>query len=321
MVRLRYLPALLLWAAAAAVSTLPGLLVADPLNISVQVDNPNVPGDNGNGNGNGNSNGNSGGGGGGSSGGGGGAPTPVPNPTPVPTTATFTGTAYPDSRVTVLRDGQVAATTVAGPDARFQLSLTGLAAGSYVFSLYGEDERGRRSNLFTFPIVLTDGAVTTISGIFIAPTIDLDKSEVRRGDTIAVLGQSIPNATVTVQVNSETQLLVTTTADASGAYFRQFDTAPLEVGDHSAKAKAASAERISPYGLAVGFKVGNRNVERENVCASKADTSGDCRVNLVDFSILAYWYRRPSPPAHLDLNGDGRVDIVDFSIVAYHWTG
>jgi hypothetical protein len=49
--------------------------------------------------------------------------------------------------------------------------------------------------------------------------------------------------------------------------------------------------------------------------------NNDKQVNLVDFSIAAYWYKRPSPPANIDLNSDGKVDLVDFSIMAYYWTG
>jgi hypothetical protein len=49
--------------------------------------------------------------------------------------------------------------------------------------------------------------------------------------------------------------------------------------------------------------------------------NNDRRVNLVDFSIAAYWYKRSSPPASVDLNGDGKVDLVDFSIMAFYWTG
>ncbi len=51
------------------------------------------------------------------------------------------------------------------------------------------------------------------------------------------------------------------------------------------------------------------------------DVNADGRVDLVDFSIMAYWYGRPHPPALVDLNADGKVDLVDFSIIAYHWTG
>ncbi|HBZ36322.1 MAG TPA: hypothetical protein DEO26_01140, partial [Candidatus Veblenbacteria bacterium] len=54
---------------------------------------------------------------------------------------------------------------------------------------------------------------------------------------------------------------------------------------------------------------------------TKADLNDDGRVNIVDFSIAAYWYKRLSPPASVDLNTDGKVDIVDFSIMAYNWTG
>jgi hypothetical protein len=41
----------------------------------------------------------------------------------------------------------------------------------------------------------------------------------------------------------------------------------------------------------------------------------------VDFSVVAYWYKRTGPPANVDLNKDGRVDLIDFSIMAYNWTG
>ncbi len=51
------------------------------------------------------------------------------------------------------------------------------------------------------------------------------------------------------------------------------------------------------------------------------DLNNDKRVNLIDFSITAYWYKRPSPPATVDLNNDGKVNLVDFSIMAYYWTG
>jgi hypothetical protein len=233
----------------------------------------------------------------------------------------FAGLAYPENRVTLLKDAQVAATTVAGPDARFQISLNGLSSGSYVFSLYGEDSRGRRSNLFTFPITVTEGAVTTISGIFIAPTIDVDKSVVKRGDNITILGQSAPNAQVTISVHSDEESFVTAQADSHGAYVKQFDTTPLDIGDHITKAKASSSEQLSAFGQAVGFKVGTKNVGKESICENKADLTGDCKVNLIDFSILAFWYQRANPPVPLDLNGDGKVNIVDFSIMAYYWTG
>lgn len=56
-------------------------------------------------------------------------------------------------------------------------------------------------------------------------------------------------------------------------------------------------------------------------CPPKADFNADCRVNIVDFSILIYWFIRPNPLARIDLNSDTRVNLQDFSIMAFYWTG
>lgn len=57
--------------------------------------------------------------------------------------------------------------------------------------------------------------------------------------------------------------------------------------------------------------------------ASKGDLSGDGKVTLADFSILAYWYKRTLTQAAItlgvDLNKDGKVSLADFSILAYYW--
>ena len=96
--------------------------------------------------------------------------------------------------VTLLKDAQIAATTIAGTDAKFQINISNLSGGNYIFSVYSEDKKGLRSSLLTFPVSVTSGATTNISGIFIAPTIATDKSDVRRGDNIAIFGQSIPSS-------------------------------------------------------------------------------------------------------------------------------
>ena len=68
--------------------------------------------------------------------------------------------------------------------------------------------------------------------------------------------------------------------------------------------------------------MGTKNVPAELLeTAPKGDTNGDNKVNLVDFSVAAYWYKRSSPPVSADLSGDGKVDLVDFSIMAFNWTG
>ncbi|MFH0712338.1 MAG: dockerin type I repeat-containing protein [Candidatus Jorgensenbacteria bacterium] len=253
-------------------------------------------------------------GGGGGGGGGGG------DSGPVQTVVNFRGRAYPKSIVTLLKDAQVAATTVALSDASFQISLSGLAAGNYIFSIYGEDNKGNRSGLLTFPISITAGATNNISGIFTVPTIDVDKSGVKRGDDIAIFGQTSPDSEITIGVASEEEVFIKTKAAKDGVYLYNFDTSSLTPEQHFTRSKSAWGGEVSSFSKSISFLVGTRNVAKA-ATALKGDLNNDKRVNIVDFSIIAYWYKRPSPPANVDLNGDSKVDLIDFSIMAFHFTG
>ncbi len=234
----------------------------------------------------------------------------------------FSGRAYPGMQVTILKDAQIAVQTVADPGANFRVAVSGLSAGSYLFGVYAEDGQGRRSSLLTFPVAVTSGVTVEMGSIFIAPTIAVDKNEVKRGDNLVIFGQSAPKAEVTVAVSSEGEFFGKAIADAGGAYLYNFDTAQLEKGQHLTKSKAAVGGAISPFGKTVSFAVGAKTVFAQlAVKVLKGDLNNDGRVNLVDFSILAYWYKRANPPASADLNGDGKVDLTDFSIMAFYWTG
>ena len=239
----------------------------------------------------------------------------------------FTGKAYPKSTVTLLKDAQIVATTIAGDDANFQISLSDITPGSYIFSVYSEDNRGNRSSLLTFPLSVTQGVTTNVSGIFISPTIDVDKSEVKKGEVIKIFGQAIPNSDITVIINSDEEIYGKTKADKIGAYLYNLDTVQLERGDHLAKSRATLKEEISPLSKVVSFKVGDKTVLKTKTGrCGKADLNCDGKVNLVDFSIAAYWYKRTLSSdfkaiENERLNGDGKVDLIDFSIMAYYWTG
>ncbi len=254
-----------------------------------------------------------------SGGGGGGGGTSFP----VETAVIFRGKAYPMSFVTLLKDAQVAATTKAGPDANFEIKLSGLSPGMYVFGVWAEDSKGVRSITHTFSISVTSGATTIVSGIFLPPTISIDKIQVKRGEPLSIFGQSAPSSSVAVFINSDTELVKQVNADVSGVWLYKFDTLEVELGDHTTRARSSKDADITTFSQAVAFAVGTKTVfaEQQSKCPLKGDINGDCRVNLIDFSIAAYWYKRPSPPVKVDLNGDGKVNIVDFSIMAFYWTG
>jgi len=256
-----------------------------------------------------------------SGGGGGGYVAPV-------TSVVFSGRAYPKSSVTLLKDAQITATTIAGADANFQISVSGLSGGNYIFSVYSEDNKGIRSSLLTFPVSVTSGATTNVSGIFIAPTIAVDKSEVKRGDNIAIFGQSAPQADIVVSVNSEDEFFGKTISDKDGIYLYNFDSSFVDYGIHYTKSKASIGNQaVSGFSNVISFKVGTKNIAAglPSACG-KADLNCDQKINLVDFSIAAYWYKRSLSVSFKSLeverlSGDGKVDLVDFSIMAYYWTG
>ena len=59
--------------------------------------------------------------------------------------------------------------------------------------------------------------------------------------------------------------------------------------------------------------------ERPRICARIADYNCDGFVNIVDFSVLIYWFNRLPVPPEIDLTDDQRVDLRDFSVMAFYW--
>jgi len=235
----------------------------------------------------------------------------------------FKGLAYPASKVTILKDGQVAAVTLTGLDAKFEVGLSGLSRGDYNFAIWAADSTGRRSTPRTFYLTIISGVNLVVSGIFLPPTISLDKAEVKRGDLLNIFGQTVPSVEVSVTISSEEPLFKKVSANENGAWFYKLDTSETEYGEHTAKARSATKQDISDFSQLAHFIVSASSRENplQKVWTLKGDFNNDNKVNLIDFSIAAYWYKRPSPSQKIDLDGNGIVDLVDFSIMAYYWTG
>jgi hypothetical protein len=286
--------------------------IQDSQNISITAV---VPDSNTTGGGGGSSGGGSGGGGGGSSG--------ASDTSQANTKASFRGFAYPGSIVVLLKNGLTAVEVPASPDGSFSILLANLVQGTYNFGIRAEDTEGRKSTLQVYTVFVTTGITTEVAGIFLPPTVSIDKKEVRRGDILNVLGRTLPNGQVNVIFNSLNEITKKISADKSGIWHYKLDTNELEFGDHLTKARAVTTDDISPFSQILRFKVGTQNTpfSSDQQVGSRFDLNKDGRVNIVDFSILAYWYNRSKPPALVDLNEDGRVNLIDFSILVYHWTG
>jgi len=259
----------------------------------------------------------------------------------IPSTATvlIKGLAYPSSAVTILKDGVVATTVQADPSAAFQATIGSLTPGIWTFSVWTEDDRGHRSITFSFTTSVTGGVTTTISNIFLPPTIELDKDEVKRGDNIGILGQTAPESDVSVYIYSSEQIVRKTKSDITGAYFYNFDTTPLVEGLHNTKSKSVSSGGlISDFSNSFAFLVLSSTgeavtpglptppvVDVHFQCFSANlncdfTNNGVNIIDIVDISILLYNWGVPVNSV-ADINKDSLVNLTDFSIMLYHWTG
>ena len=259
-----------------------------------------------------------------SGGGGGWTPSPLQYGTII-----ISGKAYPNSEVTLLSDGQIRQVTKAGAKGDFEITLSNLTPGFYLFTLYSEDSKGIRSSLLTFQVNVIAGQTVRSSGIFLSPTIDIDKTSVKKGDVLQIFGQATPDADVIINVSSEEELFFRVPTEKDGSYLYVLDTGILETGQHYTKSRQIYLNQlVSPYSRALSFYVGEVSIPKKTIgkCPLKGDLNNDCKVNLVDFSIAAYWYKKKlsSEFAKIEkekLNGDGKVDLIDFSIMAYYYTG
>jgi len=245
-------------------------------------------------------------------------PSPTP-PEPPPTAVIFKGITYPQSTVTVRKDGVTAAQVSADSQARFEISVGSLAAGTYTFGVFAADVLGRQSPTSSFTVTLTLGTTVTISRIFLGPTIVADRTSLTLGETVTVFGATSPSSTVHIYVASGTEKEYTTTAGTDGLWAKQLFANDLQTGTHTARSKAEdSGGMISEFSNSVIFTVAGNPTESFN----KSDLNLDGEVNIVDFSILLfYWGRQNATHPRVDINKDGVVNIVDFSIMLYYWTG
>ena len=230
------------------------------------------------------------------------------------------GKAYPGAYVTILKDGSVAATVSADPSANFESTLTGLPAGIRTFGLWSEDKDGRKSLTLSFTSMLTAGTITTFSGLFLSPTIDLETTVIAKGEILNIFGFTYPKSEVNVFVNSESEIVKKVIAGSDGGWLLALDTFDIEAGSHSARSKAVSPEsEISPFSQSLDFRILKEGEERP---CQGADLNFDGKVNLIDFSIMLYFWEQSNPSnICADINSDKNVNLIDFSIMMYWWTG
>jgi len=226
------------------------------------------------------------------------------------------GRAYPNAEITLLKDGRVITTQKANNLANFRIEVKDITPGVWTFSLWAEDKEGRKSITFSFTANVQKDMTTTISGIFLPPTIELSKTKLKKGEKLDISGQTAPQSQVFTHIESP-ELIKTATSTEEGDWEVEIDTGILDEGSHTTWAKAKTFDGLeSSFSSVLAFYVGKEIPEL--ICPG-ADLNEDGKVNLIDFSIMLYWWGKENPCA--DQNQDGLVNLPDFSILLYYWTG
>lgn len=259
----------------------------------------------------------SGGGGssGGGSGGGGGSSRDLGD-----TVLNVSGRGYPSQRINFLIDSRTVGTVQANSSGAFSFA-TNVSPGTATLGIWANDTSGTRSVTLNNTFDVTQGAVTNLNGLILPPTIRVASQNVTPGATITVSGQSIPGAAIEVQVDTSGPKY-NTTAATTGLWTLQLNTAGLSVAEHTLRARSTTGTppltTQSNYSSTLQLFLGV-----EGQAGRPSDLNRDGFVNLIDFSILIFWWGTnggsSDPPA--DINGNGRVSLEDFSILLFNWTG
>ena len=258
--------------------------------------------------------------GGGSSSGGGGSSSGGSDKVIGNTRVSIQGKAYPNVTVTILIDGESVGTVRTNSKAEFTFNVD-TDPGTASVSFWANDSAGTRSATVNTTFDVTQGAVTNLNGILIPPTIRATNVKVNPGAQITLSGQTIPSATVEVSIDNGKKTL-SAISDTNGNWSVPFNTGTVSVDTHTVKARfvtgSGALKNESTYGTALSLFVGV-----EGKATSNSDLNRDGKVNLIDFSILIFWWGTPggnsNPPA--DINQNGKVGLEDFSILLFNWTG
>ena len=232
------------------------------------------------------------------------------------------GYAYPQAEVVILVDGKEAATTKAGSTGSYSITLDAIARGAYTFGVYAKGPNKVKSSTFSTSFTVTGARASTLSNINISPSVLVSPDPVNPGETLTVSGYALPNAVVTIEnskINTPSTKLLTIDSNSSGAWITTIDTGAFTKGTYQIRAKSAQeGGKSTNFSNYTFYGVG-----QEADLPINADLNRDGKVNLVDFSILLFWWNTnggdSNPPA--DINRDGKVTLTDFSILLFNWTG
>jgi hypothetical protein len=234
----------------------------------------------------------------------------------------ISGYAYPKSTVSILVDGNYFDKTNTNSSGVYSVTLDKIARGVYTFGVYAQGSDNIKSSTFSTSFTVTGARTSALSNVNVSPSVLVSPDPVDPGQTLTVSGYSLPNANITIQngrINTDSSKEYLSVSDSSGRWSTIIDTTGFSVDTYQIQAKAEQIDGVSTnYSEYTFYGVG-----KEADVPLNADLNRDGKVNLIDFSILLFWWNGTGgdsdPPA--DINRDGNVSLTDFSILLFNWTG
>jgi cysteine-rich repeat protein len=236
------------------------------------------------------------------------------------TVISIIGKAYPSQTINFLLDTESVGTVRSNSNGEFEFSLDA-SPGTATLGIWAFDSDGNRSITLNNTFDVTQGAITNLNSVSLPPTLTVDDSEVNPGDTISLRGQSVPDALVEIHFN-DSEIVEEVTSDGDGDWSLDFDTSRLSVSQHLVRARnifgTPPLTTESSFSTSLQLFVGV-----DGQATRPSDLNRDGSVNLIDFSILIFWWGTnggtSDPPA--DINQNSNVGLEDFSILLFNWTG
>jgi hypothetical protein len=198
-------------------------------------------------------------------------------------------------------------------------SLQELYSPNVLYTLYAIDKAGGRSIILNYPIVVKKGYVTQVSGIRFAPTISADKVEVKKDGNITIFGYALPNVPIDLVIGGIKDQTFNIVSKNDGKYQTTLTLTDFIKGNYNIHVNYKNDKRISKV---IQFTIGDVNILSADLSTNiPGDCNADQVINLIDFSVMAFWYGKDNPPRCVDTNSDNVINLIDFSILAFYWTG
>lgn len=235
---------------------------------------------------------------------------------------TFAGYTSPGAFVVLLENNTVIGTTTGSGTGSFNIPISGLNPGDHTFRIFATDTASRSTSQDVLQLYLLGGTSTTVSGILLSSTIQVDKASLNPGDTLTIFGAAKPNSTINIYTESPLRTY-TASSNNNGDWSYQLpgsETQNYTPGQYRTYTIVQDNSLTqSPVSPTVNFtinSVGGANPP-PSCDISTGDLNCDGKTNLTDFSILLFYWHTNQRRA--DINSDGAVNLVDFSIMMYYF--